>query len=160
MRKIDDTGLMLAKFQGDLFEKSTEYLNCSSVYFVKKFMNSKLVKSIDDSAFINESKDIYLILDELQKETDLSVGKKKLPKSVMSWIGYLYRYWSYVYEVSSNYLFKIIKTEELSRLYEAYHSLDVEEAIKRISESKNIRYLGDKEYELSVLKQNMSKNTD
>lgn len=154
MKKIDDTGLLLAKFQGDLFEKSVEYLNCSSKYFVKKYMNSDIVKHIDYSSFLYESRDIYNVLDELKNETNLSVGKNKIPQNVMYWIGYLYRYWSYLYNVSSRFLFKVIKTEELVKLYEAYHSLDIEEAINRISESKGIRYFDDVDYQLSILREN------
>ena len=40
MREFDHTGLLLAEFQGKLFEKSTE-LCCSSAVFLRRFFHSE-----------------------------------------------------------------------------------------------------------------------
>ena len=39
MREFDHNGLLLAEFQGKLFEKSEE-LNCSSPIFIRRFLHS------------------------------------------------------------------------------------------------------------------------
>lgn len=152
MKKIDDTGLLLAKYQAGLFEESVKELSCSSAYFYKKFAFSKLAKRMDRSAFILESLDIMGALEELKKESNYEVGHNKASPAIMAWIGYLTRYWSYTYEISTKQIYKYIKFDELCGLYEAYHSLDVEEAITRINEAHNISYLGDFDYKMDILK--------
>lgn len=152
MKTIDSVGLLLAKYQADLFEKTVDYLSCSSSYFYKKFAFSKLARRMDNKAFISEALDIEGALDELKKEASYEVGYIKAPRAVMAWIGYLLRYWSYTYEISTKQIYKYIKFEELCRLYEAYHSLDIEEAIIRINEAHDIKYLGDKDYKMDILK--------
>ena len=47
MRAFDHNGLLLAEFQGKLFEKSEE-LNCSSPIFIRRFLHSDLLKKLDD----------------------------------------------------------------------------------------------------------------
>ena len=46
MKEFDHEGLILAEFQGKLFEKSYE-LNCSSPIFFRRFLHSELLKKID-----------------------------------------------------------------------------------------------------------------
>ena len=146
MRKIDDTGFLLAKYQANLFEQSVNYFSCSSAYFYKKFAFSNLAKRMDKNAFILESLDVIAALEELKKESNYQVGQTKIPSYIMSWIGYLLRYWAYTYEISTKKIYKSIKLNELCELYEAYHSLDVEEAIIRINEAHEIKYLSDTNY--------------
>ena len=153
MRQINEVGYELCKFQAGLFEASINYIDCSSAYFYRQFMNSFIAKRMDDINFIFEGNDIYATLDELKKEKDLTKGNIHLNKAVMIWSGYLLRYWCYIYEISSKKLFKYIKLNELNNLYEAYHSLDIEEAINRISEAKNIKYASSFDDQLYLLKQ-------
>lgn len=160
MRSIDNVGYELAKYQAGLFAASAGYLNCSSKYFVKKFMNSFLAERMDKVGFLFESLDIYAALDELKEETDLTKGKEKVATYVLEWIGYLLRFWAYTYEVSSKFIFKHIKLDELVMLYEAYHSLDIEAAISRINEAKKIRYFISIKDAVEILKDSeKTKNT-
>lgn len=139
IKDIDDVGLKLCKYQSDLFEKSINYFNCGSVYFIKRFMNSDLARRIDNSAFLLESRDIISSLSELNVDYKMNRGKEKYPTYVMSWIGYIYRYFSYTYSFNSKKVFEIVKPKELYGLYESYHSLDPKEAINRIIESKETK---------------------
>ena len=152
MRKIDDTGLLLAKYQASLFELAVKELPCSSAYFYKKFAFSKLAQRMDRKSFISESLDIMGAIEELKKESNYEVGHIKVSAAIMAWIGYLIRYWAYIYEISTKQIYKYIKFDELCELYESYHSLDIEEAINRINEAHGIKYLGDPEYKKDVLK--------
>ena len=152
MRKIDDTGLLLAKYQSNLFEITVKELLCSSAYFYKKFAFSKLAQRMDRKSFIMEALDITGAIEELKKESNYEVGHVKVNPAIMAWIGYLTRYWAYVYEINTKQIYKYIKFDELCELYEAYHSLDVEEAINRINEAHNIKYLGDLDYKKEALK--------
>ena len=56
----------------------------------------------------------------------------------MYWIGYIYRYLSYVYQIDSKNAYKIIKGTEFRHLFFAYHSLDPMNAIDRILEAKSL----------------------
>lgn len=139
MKEIKDIDLKLCEFQGSLFEESINYFNCGTPQFIKIFMNSDLALRMDDPAFMMESNDTRVYLEELKKNYKLNRGKDKYPHNVMVWIGYLYRYFSILYGFSSKKVYKIIKPKELYGLYDSYHSLDPKEAIKRIIESKNIK---------------------
>ena len=99
-----------------------------------------------------ESLDITSAIEELKNESNYEVGHIKVSPAIMAWIGYLIRYWAYIYEINTKQIYKNIKFDELCSLYEAYHSLDVEEAINRINEAHNIKYLGDSGYKEEALK--------
>ena len=46
MRNFDHNGLLLAEYQGKLFEKSNE-LNCSTGVYIRRFLHSDLLKKLD-----------------------------------------------------------------------------------------------------------------
>lgn len=54
------------------------------------------------------------------------------------WIGYIYRYYSYTYEMSSVQVYKVVKPKELRGLFLPYHTMDPAQAIERILEAKNL----------------------
>lgn len=139
MKEIDNVGLKLCEYQSSIFENSVDYFNCSSIYFVKVFMNSDFAKRIDNPSFLLESIDTYAAFNELMVNHKMNRGNERYPSYVMRWIGYIYRYFSYSYELSSKRVYKIIKPKELFGLYESYHSLDPKEVIERIIESKRIK---------------------
>lgn len=56
----------------------------------------------------------------------------------MYWMGYIYRYFAYTYNISALNTYKIIKPKELRSLFLAYHTLDPSKAIERIMEAKGI----------------------
>jgi len=135
MRQIDDMGYKLCNYQADLFEHSATQTDCSSLVFVKQFMSSNIASRMDEISFLFEAIDVPQCLDELAKEKKLSQGSEKYPSYILSWIGYIYRYIAYTREISSRVLFTIVNTKDLYAVYEAYHSLDPEEATIRILES-------------------------
>lgn len=139
MKKIDNIGLKLCEYQSNLFEKSVDFFDCSSVYFVKVFMNSDFVKRIDQPSFLLESIDIYAAFNELKEYHKFNRGNEKYPSYVMKWIGYIYRYFVYTQNFSSKRVYEIVKPKELFSLYESYHSLDPKEVVERIMESKQIK---------------------
>lgn len=141
MKKIDRDGLLLCKIQGELFESSYKKENCSSEVFIRRFMNSNIAIELDSTAFLDDTKTIQNIFDEIEKEYGISnYGKNKFNKESLYWIGYLYRYFSYTYELSSKEVYRIIKPKELNELYLPYHTLDPKVAIERILEEKNISF--------------------
>ena len=84
-----------------------------------------------------------MTIEEIFEELDIeygktSYGKIKFSVNEMYWIGYIYRYLSYVYQIDSKNAYKIIKGTELRHLFFAYHSLAPMNAIDRILEAKSI----------------------
>ena len=144
MRTIDNNGLVLCDLQSDLFEKSI-CLDCSSEIFIRRFMNSKVAKQFDSTQVLDDTLTINNIFEELVNEYgDTSYGSVKYSKSELFWIGHIYRYFSYTYDISSKQVYKIVKPKELRSLFLAYHTFDTKQAIERILESKNI--VLDKDY--------------
>ena len=46
MKEFDHDGLLLAEFQGKLFEKSAD-LHCSTAVFIRRFLHSDYLKKLD-----------------------------------------------------------------------------------------------------------------
>lgn len=138
-KEIDQIGLMLCDMQGRIFEESLLKEECSSSIFIRRFMNSRFVTRMDKLTFINESTTIDEIFKELDDEYGKSnYGKIKFSNEEMYWMGYIYRYLSYVFQIDSKNAYKIIKGTELRQLFYAYHSLDPMNAIERILEAKSL----------------------
>ena len=79
------------------------------------------------------------ILNMIEEEYGASTyGSVKYNLNELYWIGYLYRYFSYTYNMSSIQVYKIVKPKELRGLYLPYHTLDPSQAIERILGSKNL----------------------
>ena len=135
MRKMDSLGLRLCSYQAELFERSLSGTECSSKIFVRRFMNSDLARRMDSIGFLFDSLDVSDALAELDAQYGpSSYGNEKFSNEEMHWVGYIYRYWAYTYELSSKQLYKKKKPDELRKLYFPYHSLDPLQAIERILE--------------------------
>ena len=139
MRKMDQDGLLLCDLQGNAFELSIQLTSTSSEIFMRRFMNSKVVKMIDNGSILQmniQPKEIIELVEEEYKKSNY--GSVKYTKNEMYWIGYLYRYFSYTYELPSTRVYKIVKPKELRGLFLPYHTLSPEQAIERILEAKGM----------------------
>lgn len=139
MRKMDSYGLKLCKFQAELFEQSAEKTECSSKIFIRRFMLSDLAKRMDREGFLFDTIMVSDALHEIDMQFGISeYGQIRFGKEELYWIGHIYRYWTYISGKGSKQIYKIVKPEELQKLYYPYHSLDSEQVIERIKESKGI----------------------
>ena len=155
MRTIDRDGKRLCDIQAELFEQSINSLDISSEVFVRRFMNSNVVKQLDDLSFLYDTKtiaDIYLELDEQYGKSNY--GSIKYHHNAMYWAGYLYRYFAYTYEITSKQAYKLLPLKEIISTFEPYHTLDVSEAIYRLLEAKKMTFDEDKleERKLSIMR--------
>lgn len=107
-------------------------------------MYSEVAVRMDGEGFLFESETQEDVLDEIEDEFGKSeYGRSKYAGEELYWIGYLYRYWCYTRQISSKTLYKMIRPEELRKVYYPYHSLDPAQAIERIIEAKG---LGEEDY--------------
>ncbi len=148
MKQMDKDGLLLCTLQGNIFASSLENTDSSSEIFMRRFMMSKLVTEFDLKAVLDDSLTIKETFEIIENEFGkTSYGKVKYNKEVLFWIGYLYRYMAYTYDLSSKYIYKIIKPKELNERYYVYHTFDCAQAIERILEEKNISFDEEKQNE-------------
>lgn len=139
VKKIDRDGLLLCEMQAETFEKSVESVETSSGIFIRRYMHSDIASLMDGGDFLQlnlQAKDIFESIEEQYGHS--TYGSVKYTKNEMYWIGYIYRYYSYTYEVSSVKAYRNIKPKELKGLFLPYHTLDPAQAIERILESKNL----------------------
>lgn len=138
MRKMDKDGLILCDLQGNAFELSIELTSTSSEIFMRRFMNSKVAKMIDNESILQMNLQAKDIIKRVEEYKESKYGSVKYTKNERYWIGYLYRYFSYTYELSSTRIYKIVKPKELRELFLPYHTLSPEQAIERILEAKGM----------------------
>ena len=147
MKKIDKDGLLLCELQATAFENSIDKMESSSEIFIRRFMRSKIAKRLDNESVLEsniQANDILQLVDEEYGVSDY--GSVKYTHNEMYWIGYLYRYFSITYELTSVQVYKIIKPKELRGLFLPYHTMDPSQAIERILEAKGM--LADENAEL------------
>ena len=139
MKKMDHDGLLLCELQANAFEESATSADVSSEIFIRRFMHSKMAVLMDQGYFLQLNLQPKDILERIEEQYGHSnYGSVKYSKNELFWIGYLYRYYSYTYDLSSVQVYKTIKPKELRGLYLPYHSLDPAQAIERILESKHL----------------------
>ena len=108
---------------------------------MRRYMTSETVKLLDNESVLDmnlQPRDIIMLVQEEYPES--KYGSVKYTKNEMYWIGYIYRYFSYTYEVSAKRVYKIIKPKELRGLFLPYHTMSPEQSIERILEAKGISF--------------------
>ena len=128
LRKMDELCHSLSIMQGRLFERSVEKL-IPSYFFIKSFMLSEEARALDDLNLEKAGITEVEIFNSIKTKIDTTRGSL-LPYPIMRFIGYFYRSASYIYNVSSKYLYEHIPVKSLISSYDALHSLPIEEAIK------------------------------
>ena len=133
---MDKNGLILCKMQGELFENYSEFSSCSPYVFIRRFMYSKLAQRFDNKLILLDCSSVQTMVEEIDEQYGPTrFGHKVIySKEIMYWVGYVYRYWAYIYEVPSSSLYAHVIPSILYDRYEMYHTMDVEYAIKRIIE--------------------------
>lgn len=122
MKKFDHNGLVLAEYQGKLFEKSDE-LNCSTGIFIRRFLHSNLLNQLD----LNDPSILSLSVNEginsiMEQFGDSEYGKEKYSPSALFWIGYMYMYIAYTREQSLKIIMKLFNYKQMNELYYTYHT--------------------------------------
>lgn len=153
MKEMDNYGLKLCQFQAELFQKSIGETKCSSKIFIRRFMLSDVAKRMDKVGFLYNVTDTVDAFIEIENQFGASdYGIVKFEEEELYWIGYIYRYWSYITGMSSKQLYRLVKPEELKKVYFPYHSLDPALAIERIKEAKQMTEENDIKRGVAILR--------
>lgn len=73
VKKIDKDGLLLCELQAAAFENSIDKMDSSSEIFSRRFMRSKIAKSLDNESVLErniQASDILQLVDEEYGATD------------------------------------------------------------------------------------------
>ena len=138
MREFDHNGLLLSEFQGKIFEKSVD-LNCSTGIFIRRFLNSDLLRLLDFNNTTKVSLDVVEGINSITEQFgDTSYGSHKYSRDAMFWMGYMYRYLSYTREVSTKFIMQIFKYQKMNDVYYSFHTQDPEWCIQSLLEASNL----------------------
>lgn len=135
---MTEVNLKICRFQGEIFEKSIDMINCGSSSFIRNFMYSDIASHIDNGNIMLETLSINQIFNEYIKQYgNKKIGKKKYNGKSLYWIGYIYRYWCQKEDITSKSAYRLINGSQLYTLYSPYHTMSPDKVIKRIMETKN-----------------------
>ena len=139
MKKISKDGLHLCELQAETFENSIDKIESSSEIFIRRFMKSEIAKGFDNESVLESNIQANDVLELVIEQYGASnYGSVKYTRNEIYWIGYIYRYFAFTYELTSAQVYKIIKPKELRGVYLPYHTMDPVQAIERILEAKGI----------------------
>ena len=138
-REFDIDGLLLAKYQGKIFEKSVDRFDCSSKIFLRRFYHSKLISILDEGEAGLVDLNADKALDSIEEEFgETHYGKEKYSKESLYWLGYLYRYISYTRRINSQLLMKTFPYEKIVNLYSTLKNVDIESCINYLLNNFNL----------------------
>ena len=145
MRTLDYSESELCIIQAELFEMSVKKASYSSLVFIRRFMLSNFVGSLDNKSYLFQSNNPDYVFEVLDKEYGESeYGSQKYDKEVMYWVGYMYRTISFLYNLSSKQVYRLFPAKEIVNCYEIYNSVDIMQAAKRMMD--NIGYIKPEDY--------------
>lgn len=152
LKEFDHNGLLLAEYQGKIFEKSLE-LNCSSAIFIRRFLHSNLLEELDKNLSVLLSLDPdEAIQSLLEQYGDSNYGKVKYSRESLFWMGYMYRYISYTREERTPFVMKTFTHKQMNDVYYVFHTQDPEWVIRSLLEMNHLNenYF-DKNYRLKQI---------
>ena len=138
MRKFDHHGLLIAEYQGKLFERSTD-LDCSSGIFIRRFLHSDLLKKLDNDQLASVSLDPSEGLNSiLEQFGDTDYGSQKNSGSAMFWMGYMYRYIAYTREAITGFIMKLFPYRQMNSVFYSFHTQDPEWCVQNLMEMNHL----------------------
>lgn len=139
MKKISKDGLLLCELQAETFENSIDKIESSSEIFIRRFMKSEIAKRFDNESVLESNIQANDVLELVIEQYGASnYGSVKYTRNEIYWIGYIYRYFAFTYELTSAQVYKIVKPKELRGVFLPYHTMDPAQAVERILEAKGI----------------------
>ena len=152
LRKMDKLGHSLSTLQANIFEKSVEK-GIPSFFFIKSFMVSDLARDLDELSLESAGLTEVEIFEVVKSNIKINRGKI-VSYPVMRFLGYFYRSASYLYKLSSKFLYKNIAPKMLIESYDSLHALPIEEAIKDVFDILEINIESNEEIFIKLYKTN------
>ncbi|MCQ2551156.1 MAG: hypothetical protein MJ146_03040 [Clostridia bacterium] len=152
MREFDHNGLLLAEYQGKLFEKSYT-LECSTPIFIRRFLHSKLLTKLDTNNAANTSLDVDEGIRDINDQFGTSkYGVERYSKEALFWMGYMYRYIAYTREETTRFVMSIFSHRQMNEAYYVFHTQDPEWCTQNLLEMNGLsKYIFDKDLRLKEI---------
>lgn len=135
MKRLTENQYFVCKLQGKVFELSLTRCECSSSIFIRRFMNSEIVKAFENETISISTIDQNNVIEILEEEYGkLTYGKKLYSPNEMFWIGYFYRVLGFYFDLTSKAILRLLPPEKIRKFYYIGHTFDPEYAAERIIE--------------------------
>ena len=130
----------LCDVQGRLFELFSE-TKYDAESLVEAFMNGDVARNLDSDYNRMQWAGEEYLLEELiaSSEDKLSPKKENVTKSVLFWMGYVYRYWHFYTGEKSAKIYKQAPFETMNVNYLMFHTMDTEMAIDDLKEIRKTK---------------------
>ena len=115
LREMDASGLMLCRFQAEIFDLSSE-LDMGSREFIKRFVYSSICSDLDSLAILSRPFDATEAIASIKESTKPGKGEK-WSEDELHWVGYIYRYWAYVDGVDTRSVYKMMPPKRIKPFY-------------------------------------------
>ena len=125
-REMDASGLLLCRFQAEVFDLSLE-LGIGSLDFIRRFANSELCYELDSLGILTKPMQPRLFIEGMKGVK--STRGPKWGEEELHWVGYVYRYWAYVDGIPMKRLCALFPPARMRKFFPLYHGLDPKEAI-------------------------------
>lgn len=127
---------LLCDIQADLFELSA-IKGIDSKSFIIEWSESETAKNFDlPYDRTHWLGDEYLLAEIEDENGKLPRGGENWGRSIMRWMGWMYRLISIKGNMSSHDAVRLSPPEEMLEIYPGYHTLDYDMAVERIFEAK------------------------
>ncbi|MDO4198646.1 MAG: hypothetical protein Q4D13_06640 [Erysipelotrichaceae bacterium] len=125
----------LCEMQGNLFVMSGND-GYDSKTFISHFMKSDIAKGLDSRFDFMQWAGKEYIYEKMHDEIPEAFKKngKVYDNEVLYWIGYIYRKWHFLKNMSSKEIYKKASADMMNRNYMGYHTVDVELALEWLME--------------------------
>ena len=128
--------LQLCDIQGRLFKLSARR-GINSAEFIKVFMKSATAKALDSTYNRMQWAGEEYLLEEVIDEVGDRLKKlgEVYTDELITWIGYIYRYWHYVTGESSKEIYKQASVKVMKQNYARLYMMTPEEVVEVLKEN-------------------------
>ena len=133
-KDLNPDELAVANNQGIIFEEC-QYKGMDAEDYITKFMQCPVAVQLDNmesGIFSSGASQLASYAMAVMGEVKKLDERKRAYDAELYWIGYIYRYWSYLLGMPSNEIIEVAPVEQALRCYPAFHCMGNKEAIAQM----------------------------
>ena len=133
-KDLNSDELAVSNTQAIIFEEC-QGLGVDAVDYATKFMHSKAAEELDRmKSGVYSAGSAPLKRYILQQVTPVQPynDSRHINEDALHWVGYIYRYWTYLLGTPSKDVVQMVPVEKALRCYPAYHCMGNKEAVSRM----------------------------
>jgi len=133
-KDLDRDELAVSNTQGIIFEECQD-LGVDAIDYATKFMHSRAAEELDrmkSGVYSAGSAPLKRYALRMIEPVKTYSPENHVSEEALHWVGYIYRYWSYLLGTPSNEIVQAMPVKEALMCYQAYHCMGNREAISRM----------------------------